>query len=264
MSALIRRSFCSPLVLFSWLAALAFVALLPPRVARAFGDEGSFNPRVLLTGTAHWGQGPRATGPARWSWELARRTSAPARMVPTTVSADSSRLLAEPFAIWTGETAVEPLTEREIQNLRRFFSIGGTLFVDEGAPERGAFLPSARRELNRVLTDALTSPLPDTHVLYHSFYLVRHPAGRTLTSKPLDAIVRGGNAQVLFSPVDVLGALARDTTGSPTLSVLPGGDSQREDATRFAVNIAMYVLCSTYKDDQVHVTALMRRHASSK
>ena len=25
-----------------------------PRPARAFGEEGAFNPRVLLTGTARW------------------------------------------------------------------------------------------------------------------------------------------------------------------------------------------------------------------
>ena len=34
---------------------------------------------------------------------------------------------------------------------------------------------------------------------------------------------------------------------------------QREHAIRLAVNIAMYVLCSNYKDDQVHAPFLMRR-----
>jgi hypothetical protein len=32
---------------------------------------------------------------------------------------------------------------------------------------------------------------------------------------------------------------------------------------RLAVNIAMYVLCSNYKDDQVHAPFLMRRRAST-
>jgi hypothetical protein len=43
--------------------------------------------------------------------------------------------------------------------------------------------------------------------------------------------------------------------------VVPGGDVQREHAIRLAVNIAMYVLCSNYKDDQVHAPFLMRRRA---
>ena len=43
------------------------------------------------------------------------------------------------------------------------------------------------------------------------------------------------------------------------LSVVPGGEVQRERAVRMAVNIAMYVLCSNYKDDQVHAPFLMRR-----
>jgi len=42
---------------------------------------------------------------------------------------------------------------------------------------------------------------------------------------------------------------------------VPNGDGQREHAVRLAVNIAMYVLCSNYKDDQVHAPFLMRRRA---
>jgi hypothetical protein len=42
---------------------------------------------------------------------------------------------------------------------------------------------------------------------------------------------------------------------------LPDGDVQREHAIRLAVNVAMYVLCSNYKDDQVHAAFLMRRRA---
>jgi hypothetical protein len=46
-------------------------------------------------------------------------------------------------------------------------------------------------------------------------------------------------------------------------AVTPGGDVQREHAVRLAVNIAMYVLCSNYKDDQVHAPFLMRRRAAA-
>lgn len=79
----------------------------------------------------------------------------------------------------------------------------------------------------------------------------------------LDAIVRGGQAQVLFSENDLGGALARGASGAWEQTVVPGGELQREHAIRLAVNIAMYVLCSNYKDDQVHAPYLMRRRALS-
>jgi len=59
---------------------------------------------------------------------------------------------------------------------------------------------------------------------------------------------------------DLLGALAR-REGGWALSVEPGGERQRQYALRLAVNLAMYVLCSDYKDDQVHAPWLMRRRA---
>ena len=244
-----------------WALAFAGVAGLWaawPRVARAFGDEGAFHPRVLLTGTATW-EGPRRSGPAQWSWELKRRTSAPARSVPTTVRADSGALLAEPFAVWTGEGPIAALTPREIDGLRRFFAVGVTLVVDDAAPETGQFGRDARRELGRVLPDAAVLPLPETHVVYHSFYLVPRPVGRIEGSKKMDAIIRGGNAQVVFLAHDLLGGLAVDPSGMPAFAATPGGETQREQVRRLAVNLGMYVLCSNYKDDQVHAPFLMRR-----
>src|SRR3954470_182865 len=142
-----RRSFASVLVA---LAVLLLAAL--PRPARAFGEEGAFNPRVLLTGNARW-EGVRTTAPARWSKELADRTSAPARLTPTVVRADEPQLLAEPFAMWGGDAEVPPLTAREVSGLRRFVALGGVLLVDDFAPENGAFTRTAKRELARVIPE---------------------------------------------------------------------------------------------------------------
>jgi ribosomal protein S9 len=46
--------------------------------------------------------------------------------------------------------------------------------------------------------------------------------------------------------------------GDWTFDVVGGGARQREEAIRLAVNLAMYLLCSDYKDDQVHAAWLMR------
>jgi len=236
--------------------------VLSSSTARAFGEEGAFHPRILLTGHARW-EGPRKSGPGRWSWELARRTSAPAKLVPGTIRADASALLAEPFVIWTGEDNVEPLTPGEITGLQKFLRTGGVLFVDDGAPETGRFLQSAKRELAHVLPEAVVLPLPENHVIFHSFYLLERAVGRVEGPKTLDVMSYGNSANVLFSSYDLLGALSREPGGAATFPVVPKGEWQRERATRLAVNLAMYVLCSTYKDDQVHAPALMRRRTTN-
>jgi len=97
--------------------------------------------------------------------------------------------------------------------------------------------------------------------VFRTFYLLGRAEGRIEGRASVDAIVRGGRVQVIFSEHDLGGALARDATGAWQLPALPGGEVQREHAIRLAVNIAMYSLCSNYKDDQVHAKALLQRHA---
>jgi hypothetical protein len=240
--------------------AFAGAALVRPRRAAAFGEEGAFNPRPLLTGRSTF-TGVRATAPARWSHELIDRTSAPARLAPSPVRADDDALWSEPFAYFVGDGPVAPFTDAEIAHLRRFFAEGGVLFVDDAAPETGVFARDAKRELSRVLPDAAPIPIGTEHVVFRSFYFIRRPYGRVEGPPKLDAIVRGGNAQVIFSSHDLAGALAQSATGIWSVPVVPGDEVQRERAIRLAVNIAMFVLCSNYKDDQVHAPFLMRRRA---
>ena len=236
----------------------AGLLLLAPRTTRAFGEEGAFNPRPLLTGRSTF-EGIRATAPSRWAHELISRTSAPARLSPSPVRADDDALWSEPFAYFVGDAPLTPFTDAEIAHLRRFFAEGGVLFVDDAAPETGAFGRDARREIARVLPDAAPIPIGTEHVVFRSFYFIRRPFGRIEGPAKLEAIVRGGNAQVVFSSHDLAGALAQSASGTWSVPVTPGGDHQRERAIRLAVNIAMYVLCSNYKDDQVHAPFLMRR-----
>lgn len=245
------------------LLAILPIALFVPTPARAFGEVGAFDPRVLIIGSSTGAARP--TAPARWSWELVQRTSAPARLKPSVVRAVDPELVDAPFAYLSGERALDPLTSNEISGLRKFFALGGVLFIDDAAAgEDGAasaFGTSARREIRRVLPDSLAVDLPATHVVHRSYYLLRRPEGRVLGAKTLQAVVRGGTAQVIFGAHDLGGALARSPGGFWEHAVVPGGDAQRERAVRLAVNIAMYVLCSNYKDDQVHAPFIMRRRA---
>lgn len=256
-----RRSLAFPLLVF----VVAFVGLVTamPRTARAFGDIGAFDPRILLVGGVTGAARPSA--PARWSWELVQRTSAPARLKPTQVRADDPSVVDGPFLYLSGENALTAFSPQEIAGLRKFFALGGLLLVDDAAPKDdgspSAFGKSAREQIARVLPDTSPISLGSDHVLFRTFYLLRRAEGRIAGPKNLDAIVRGGQAQVIFTNHDVGGALARGATGAWENPVVPGGDAQRERAIRLAVNVAMYVLCSNYKDDQVHAPFLMRRRA---
>jgi Domain of unknown function (DUF4159) len=245
------------------LLAVALLALSFPNVAQAFGDVGAFDPRVLLTGAET--QAARPDAPARWSWELVQRTSAPARLRPTSVRADDKAVVDAPFVYWSGERSVMPLTANEISGLRTFFSLGGLMLVDDAAPldngRPGPFGKSAREQIARVLSDVTPIAIGEENVIFKSFYLLRRAEGRIVGQKTLDAIVRGGTTRVVFSSHDLGGALARGPTGVWEYSVEPGGDAQRERAIRLAVNVAMFALCSNYKDDQVHAPWLMRRRA---
>ena len=237
-------------------------ALFAPGQALAFGESGAFRARLLLAGKSG-AVGQRAGALSRWSAELVRRTSAPGRQSGEPVSADRPALLAEPFAVWTGREDVGPLSRAELVGLERFLRLGGTLVVDDSEPQAGAFGKSARRELARVLPEAPPVRLATTHVLFKTFYLLERPVGRVLGPPHVEAIVRGKSAQVIFLAHDLLGALARDGE-SWAFSTEPGGSEQRERAIRFAVNIAMYVLCSDYKDDVVHAPFLMLRRGRGR
>jgi hypothetical protein len=173
------------------------------------------------------------------------------------VAADAGKLLAEPFAIWSGTQDIPELTHGEVKGLRQFLKLGGILVVDDANPEQGVFGRAARRELRRVLPESPVVKLSAEHVVYKTYYILDRPVGRAVGPARMDAIVRGTNAQVLLLSHDLLGALAR-REGAWAMQVEA---RQRQQAIRLAVNIAMYVLCSDYKDDQVHAPWLMRRRA---
>lgn len=244
------------------LVAAGGLAVTYARGAAAFGEAGAFNPRLLVAGNRR-PLGPRESGASRWSWELVRRTSAPARLLPGKVAADRSELWSEPFAVWAGDADVGTLASSELLGFERFFRLGGVLLVDDSAPESGQFGRAARREIARVLPESPPVRLDPTHVLFKSYYLLDRPFGRVTGSGHVDAIVRGRSAQVIFLDVDLLGALARSGE-SWAFETAPGRAEQRERAVRLCVNIAMYVLCSDYKDDQVHAPFLMRRRAQAR
>lgn len=231
--------------------------------ALGFGQDGSFNPRPLIASGTKTMDPVRESGLGRWAWELMRSTSAPARLVIKGVAADDIGLLSEPFVVWFGASPVPPLLESELVGLRRFFELGRVMFVDDSNPASGEFGKSARRELKRVLPDVPIVPLPEGHVVYKSYYLLKQAVGRVQGPLTLDSMRRGHTVSVLFSDHDLLGALARQGE-TWSLPMELSDPMARSYAVRFAVNIGMFVLCLDYKDDQVHAEELMRRRGRNR
>lgn len=225
--------------------------------ASAFGEQGAFHARVLQVGA---GEDLAATRSAagRWAFEVVERTSAPGRLSAEVVQVESSALLREPFVVWAGTRDPGPLSTAAIRRLREYLHLGGVVFVDDRAPASGVFRAAVKREMARVLPEGAPVPLGAGHVLFKSYYILDRPHGRVEGPSTIQAIVRGKNAQVIFFEHDLLGALERRGQNWAH-EVQPGGSRQRELALRMAVNVAMYVLCSDYKDDQVHAPFLMRR-----
>lgn len=238
----------------SWLCGMGVVGW--SLAAPAFGEEGAFHARLLSV--RREALEFELTATRRWALELTRRTSAPGKLASFTIEPKSAELLKEPFLLWVGAQDPGALDQRAIRGLREYLRMGGILLIDDRDPKRGAFSLGARREVARILPESTPVRLDRNHVVFKSFYILDRPQGRVNGPDHVESISSGKDVQILFLAHDLVGALARD--GETWALPMEAGDSSaRELAVRFAVNIAMYVLCSDYKDDQVHAPFLMRR-----
>ncbi len=110
-----------------------------------------------------------------------------------------------------------------------------------------------------MLPAAPLAPVPREHVLYKSFYLLDRQGGRLAVKPWLEAQLLDGRVAVIYSQNDLGGAWARSELGDWEYPCTPGGEPQREPAFRLGVNLAMYALCTDYKDDAVHLPFILKR-----
>ncbi len=230
---------------------------LAPAIARAFGDASRFIPAVAQhSGT--WDV--RASGLRRLAWELQRRTSVESILEARATPLDSPRLFELPFLYLSSDRELPAFTPAQTENLRRYLTFGGFLFADANeSSDANGFDQSFRRELARVLPQTPLAQVPSTHVVFKSFFLLDTAPGRLLNKPWLEAATIGRRAAVLYSQNDVMGALNRDDGGTFEFEPVPGGERQREYATRLAINTVMYAMCLDYKDDAVHLPMIMKR-----
>jgi hypothetical protein len=228
-----------------------------PFAAHAFGDSSRFIPALVKHG-GRWDV--RSSGLRRLAWELQRRTSVEVQLEARPITLDSPKLLEHPFLYLSSDGQFPPFSATEVENLRRYLTFGGFLLADANDGSDGAgFDASFRRELARVLPQNPMQALPTSHVIFKSFFLLDAAPGRFLNKPNLEAAVLNKRAAVVYSQNDVMGALNRDVSGTWEFEPAPGGQRQREMATRLALNLVMYALCLDYKDDAVHLPVIMNR-----
>jgi hypothetical protein len=249
---MLRRTFLE-------LCAVGAGALALPRAARALPDTS----RLVIGHVEHGGRwNPRPTALRRLMWELAQRTSIETGADAVPVRLGRPGLHRTPMLYLAGDGALPPFSEPELAALRRHLQYGGFLLVDAADGSLGdGFDASVRRELARLLPGSPLLRVAREHVLYKSFYLLDRQGGRLAVRPWLEAQVVDGRLAVVYSQNDLGGAWARGQLGDWEYACTPGGEAQRETAFRLGVNIAMYALCTDYKDDAVHLPFIMRRRS---
>lgn len=240
-------------------AAATAAALAVPRGARALGEPSKLVIGIVQHG-GNWN--PRPSALRRLGWELTRRTSIETANEPVPVRLDRPGLHRHPLLVLAGAGSSPPFTEAERAALRRHLQYGGFLLVDAADGSDGTgFDATVRRELAKVLPASPLGPVARDHVLNKSFYLLDRQGGRLLVKPWVEAQALDGRLAVVYSQNDLGGAWARSELGEWEFPCSPGGEAQRETAIRLGVNIAMYALCTDYKDDAVHLPFILRRRS---
>ena len=160
------------------------------------------------------------------------------------ITADSEELGAFPFVFMTGHKLVR-FSAAERERLRRFVESGGLLFSDDCNHDiAGMYAVSFEQEMRTIFPGPQTlAKLPNSHALYHAFF--RFPDGPPQTAHELNGwgddlvhdYLRGveqrGRLGVLYSNKDYGCEWDYDWRNKRF---------QRDDNTRFAVNIVVYVM----------------------
>ena len=251
-----RRRFLSDVGRVVGGAVAASYALSRARPAFAIGERSLFRfARLALPGLPD----PRPTALHRLAWEIVRRTSVATASDPAEIRLSDPNLFRYPFLVLSGDRRFALPSEVDIARLRRHITYGGFLLIDSAEGRAGGgFDESVRRLLAQTLPGELPIRIPDNHVLWKSFYVLRGAPGRTLAAPHLEGVERDRRLAVVYTQNDLGGALARDGFGRWEHEVVPGGDDQREEAFRLAVNLVMYALCLDYKTEQAHIDYILR------
>ena len=177
---------------------------------------------------------------------LVEYTTIPVYGEEVVIAADSKDLLAFPFLFMTGHKLVR-FSRDERAQLERFVQQGGFLFSDDCNHDvNGLYAKSFEQEMRTIFPGAGTlAKLSNTHAIYRSFF--QFPDGPPTTSHELNgwgddivhdylrAVEQRGRVGVLYSNKDYGCEWDYDWRNKRF---------QREDNTKFAVNVVVYAMTS--------------------
>ena len=186
---------------------------------------------------------------------------------PHSVDLETDALELYPLIYLNIPDSMPPLSDTAIAHLNTYLRSGGALVIDT----RAGGTIGTQTDVTRLetLLEGLDAPplqtVGENHVLTRTFYLLDDFPGRYAQrnlwiEQAGDASAPRGDgvSRLIIGDADWASAWAVDEQGRDLYSV-DGGAQQREMARRFGVNLVMYVLTGNYKDDQVHIPALLER-----
>lgn len=172
-------------------------------------------------------------------------------------------LFFSPLVVLAGRQAPSALDEEELSRLRQYLLAGGLLWIEDiSGAATSSFDSWVRRTLAQALPESALAPLPLDHVIFKTFFLLRATGGRARVQGTLEGVSWAGRTAVVYSRNDLLGVWPKDALGNPLYACPPGGEAQRLNGKKLAVNIIMYALTGNYKADAVHQPFLLQKMRS--
>ncbi len=158
-----------------------------------------------------------------------------------------------PFIYWPVTANTPPLSEKAQRKVQNFINAGGTIVFDTGY-----VTGSATNALGTMLGNVVIKPLipmDKNHTLTKSFYLV--------------ADLKGGRNGSIW--VEAPGAQGNNTVSSVIIGEkmwarswvnligYTGKDAEKDQVLRSGINMVIYALTGSYKEDQIHVPSILER-----
>lgn len=206
---------------------------------------------------------------------------------PVGLDIERDQITLFPLIYWPVTAQQQPLSAEAQRKLEQYLKTGGMILFDTRDQDIAATMPNgqtpaaaALQKLLQGLDIPALEPVPPSHVLTRSFYLLNDFPGRFEGGKvwvettgegpdseveTREGAVNDGVSSVIIGSNDWSSAWAVDSGGRWIAPVIPGGQmpgctcDQREAAYRFGINLAMYALTGNYKGDEVHTRELIKR-----
>ena len=229
-------------------------ALALPRRALAFGAASAVRFAVLKDAAPVGRMG----GFKRLAMEVERRTAIQCADEAVLVDGGDDEIFAHPIVFAIGAGEAPPWGAARWARLAAYVRAGGMIVFDSTVAGDGYAEACIEHLASHLPAEALVRA-DEEHVLYRSFYLLKNPVGRLIADEQPRLLMVDGRVVAIATGVDLLGALQRDEFGAWAFACSPGGESQRERATRWGINLIMYATCTDYKADQVHIPFLLKR-----